>query len=111
MNASNVGKRIKSAREQLGLTQEQLAETIGLSSMHISVIERGVKPPKLETFIKIANTLGVSSDQLLQDEIINTNETVTTEISKLVENLPKHQQQIIAHCIEAYIAGCERYSK
>ncbi len=111
MNANNVGKRIKAAREHRGITQEQLSELIGLSPMHISVIERGVKPPKLETFIKIANALDVSADQLLQDEVSNTGATVTTEISKMVQDLPKQNQQVIAHCIEAYIAGCNQNIK
>lgn len=111
MNAGNVGKRIKAAREHRGFTQEQLSEMVGLSPMHISVIERGVKPPKLDTFIKIANALGVSSDQLLQDEVNNAGEAVTTEISKLVQSLPKQNQQLIAHCIKAFIAGCEQYIK
>lgn len=111
MNASNVGKRIKAAREHRGFTQEQLSEMVGLTAMHISVIERGVKPPKLETFVKIANALDVSSDQLLQDEVNNTGEAITTEISKLVQNLPKQNQQLIAHCIKAYIAGCNQYIK
>lgn len=111
MNTGNVGKRIKAAREHRGFTQEQLSEMVGLSPMHISVIERGVKPPKLDTFIKIANALGVSSDQLLQDEVNNAGEAVTTEISKMVQGLPKQNQQLIAHCIKAYIVGCDQYIK
>lgn len=111
MDCINLGKRIKAAREHIGLTQEQLSELVGLSPMHMSVIERGVKPPKLDTFVRIANALGVSADQLLQDSVDNTNEAVTTGISKLVEPLPKQMQQLIAHCIQAYIDGSEQYMK
>ena len=57
MDLKAIGTRIKEAREAKGFTQEQLAEIVGLSSTHMSVIERGVKAPKLETFIKIANAL------------------------------------------------------
>lgn len=111
MDCANLGKRIKSAREQCGYTQEQLAEIVGLSPMHISVIERGVKPPKLDTFLRIANALKVSADQLLQDELNNIGKTVTTEISMLVQDLPKHEQQLIAHCIQSYIDGCNQFRK
>ena len=55
MNQKAVGRRIKTARERKKLTQEQLAEMVNLSPMHVSVIERGVKLPKLETLINIAN--------------------------------------------------------
>ena len=51
MDTKYIGRRIKAARERKGLTQEQLAEMVDLSPMHISVLERGAKPPKLETLI------------------------------------------------------------
>ena len=57
MNQKAIGRRIKTARENKRLTQEQLAELVDLSPMHVSVIERGVKLPKLETLINIANVL------------------------------------------------------
>lgn len=65
MDLKAIGRRIKIAREQKGLTQEALAELVDLTPMHISVIERGFKPTKLETFCRIANVLGVSADTLL----------------------------------------------
>ena len=67
MNQKAIGKRIKEARECAHLTQEMLAGAVGCTSQHISVIERGLKAPKLDTFVKIANTVGVSADVLLQD--------------------------------------------
>ncbi len=60
MDLKAVGKRIKAAREQKGLTQEALAELVNLSPMHVSVIERGFKPTKMDTFCNIANALDVS---------------------------------------------------
>lgn len=111
MNYKNLGQRIKAAREDRGLTQEQLAENVGLSPMHISVIERGVKPPKLDTFVRIANALGVSADLLLQDSVENTAKVVISDISRMVEGQPKQTQQLIAHCIRAYIEGSEQYGK
>ena len=59
MDLSAIGSRIKAARERKHLTQEDLAAIVDLSPTHISVIERGVKPPKLETFVNIANALNV----------------------------------------------------
>ena len=49
MNLKAIGSRIKAAREKKGLTQETLSEMVDLSPMHMSVIERGVKPPKLDS--------------------------------------------------------------
>ena len=50
MDMVAIGSRIKAAREQAQLTQEELAEIIDISPTHMSVIERGVKTPKLDTF-------------------------------------------------------------
>ena len=83
MDQKAIGKRIKSAREKKGLTQEQLAEQVNLSPMHISVIERGNKLPRLETLINIANVLDVSADILLQDVVNNQIKLHTSEASKI----------------------------
>ena len=64
MNQKAVGGRIKAAREKKRLTQEQLAELVDLSPMHVSVIERGVKLPKLETLINIPERISVESWRL-----------------------------------------------
>ena len=50
MDLTAVGKRIKAARELAGFTQEELAAILGMSPTHISVLERGIKPPKLDGY-------------------------------------------------------------
>jgi DNA-binding XRE family transcriptional regulator len=50
MDLKVVGQRIKEAREAKNLTQEELAALVDLSSTHVSVIERGLKVTKLDTF-------------------------------------------------------------
>lgn len=60
MDLKAVGQRIKMAREAKGLTQEDLAAMVELSPTHVSVIERGLKAAKLDTFVAIANALEVS---------------------------------------------------
>ena len=64
-----LGEQIKRCREKRGFTQEQLAEKIGVSIETISSIDRGIKMPRLQNFVAIANQLGVSADELLQDEL------------------------------------------
>ena len=60
MDGKAVGRRIKEAREKRHLTQEELAARIDISPTHVSVIERGTKIPRLDTFVAIANALEVS---------------------------------------------------
>ena len=82
MDLSAIGSRIKVARERKHLTQEDLAAIVDLSPTHISVIERGVKPPKLATLVAIANALDVSADTLLQD-VVERSEEVFSMNSQL----------------------------
>ena len=96
MDAKAVGARIKKAREAASLTQEQLAEMVGLSSSHISVVERGVKAPRLETFVEIANALGVTADSLLIDVLDHAMEISASELSEQIKRLsPKAQEKTL----------------
>jgi transcriptional regulator with XRE-family HTH domain len=103
MNLKAVGQRIKQAREAKGLTQEQLAEKVGLSASHMSVIERGVKPPKLETFVEITNELGVDANSILADVLSVSNEIISSQISVRLSALPMTQQKKILRVLDTLI--------
>ena len=101
MDQVAIGARIKAARERVHLTQEQLAEIIDISPTHMSVIERGLKTPKLDTFVRIANALGVSTDALLQDVVVPANESILAELSVRIGRLPQKDQERILNAIRA----------
>ena len=101
MDQVAIGARIKAARERVHLTQEQLAEIIDISPTHMSVIERGVKTPKLDTFVRIANALGVSTDALLQDVVIPVNDSIMAELSARIGRMPQKDQERILNAIRA----------
>ena len=103
MDQKAIGKRIKSAREKKGLTQEQLAEQVNLSPMHISVIERGNKLPRLETLINIANVLDVSADILLQDVANNQIKLHTSEASNLIAQLSREDQRRVLAALHSFV--------
>ena len=99
MDLCAIGARIKAAREKAGMTQEDLAAALQMSPTHISVIERGVKSPKLETLVRIANTLKVSSDMLLQDVVTYSSDGIASELSGVISKLPKKDQERILNAI------------
>ena len=101
MDQIAIGARIKAARERVHLTQEQLAEIIDISPTHMSVIERGVKTPKLDTFVRIANALGVSTDALLQDVVVPVNDSIMAELSARIGRMPQKDQERILNAIRA----------
>lgn len=62
----SIGNRIRISRENVGLTQEELAEKLNLSAQFISTIERGVAGASLATIIRLCEVLNVSSEWLLR---------------------------------------------
>lgn len=107
MDWTAVGKRMRVAREFAGLTQEELAARLEMSPTHISVLERGVKPPKLENFVRIANALGVSSDFLLQDVITNSQAGAVSELAETIMRLPRQDREMIESIVKARILANE----
>ena len=62
-----LGQRVRRARMKLNLTQEVLAEKVGVSIPTISHIETGTNKVSLELFVSIANALNVTPDELIMD--------------------------------------------
>lgn len=51
--------RLKTVREMRGMTLGQLSERAGLSKSYLSMIERGLRKPDMETMIRLALALNV----------------------------------------------------
>jgi transcriptional regulator with XRE-family HTH domain len=60
-----LGERIKARREELGLTQLQIARVLDITPQHISVIEKNKRAPSLDLLAKLAQELGVNTDYLI----------------------------------------------
>lgn len=60
-----IGKKIRAAREEAGLSQEGLGKKVGFSAMGISHLEKGDRKIKIEDLQAIANALNISIDNFL----------------------------------------------
>lgn len=60
-----IGKKIKFSRVEKGLTQERLAECLGVSAQAVSKWERGMTYPDISVIPLLSKALGVSADALL----------------------------------------------
>jgi len=61
----SIGKRIRKRRQELKLTQEDLASALGLTPQHISGIEQDKRNPSLSSLAKLAEELGITVDYLV----------------------------------------------
>ncbi len=62
---ARLGARLRARREALGLSQAELAEKVRISPNYVSVLERGLKLPALDTLVALAKALGVPVSDLL----------------------------------------------
>ncbi len=62
---NNIGKRIKELRRKCDLTQEKLADFLGVTYQSVSKWETGATFPDLSLIVPLSRVLGVSTDELL----------------------------------------------
>jgi putative transcriptional regulator len=62
--AERLANGIKDKRAELGLTQAELAERVGVTRKTVNTVENGVFTPSATLAIKLAQALGVSVEQL-----------------------------------------------
>lgn len=103
MEYKSIGKNIRKCRDELGITQEKLAEIVNLSVSYMGAIERGEKLPKLKVFISIANALKVSSDVLLSGVLDVGNQIIASELLEELSSLSKSDQIRIFNVLRTMI--------
>lgn len=103
MTKENIGRRIREARTKRGMTQEQLAERTDITIVYLSELERGLKLPSLTVFVSIAETLHVSTDSLLRDDLESGKEYIYDDLTKKLDRLSPKQRVAVSEIIDAYI--------
>lgn len=88
MNTKAIGSRISLFRMRANMTQMELAEKLGCTPQHVSAIERGVKTPKLDTFVAIANILRVPPNLLLQDVLEDWQDNWEADLDRVLAVVP-----------------------
>lgn len=65
VNHQDFGRRIREARKAKGMTQDELADKIGVSGSFLGHIERGTRVASLDTLVDLCNALETSPSLLL----------------------------------------------
>ena len=84
MDQIKIGRYIAEKKKQLGLTQLQLAEKLGMSNKSVSKWERGVCLPDVSVYMKLCDILGITLNEFLAGEDLST-----------VEIIPRSEETII----------------
>jgi transcriptional regulator with XRE-family HTH domain len=87
-----IGNAIRKARENRGLSQEQLAELINKSSKAIAKYENGKSAPKLKMLVAISNALEYSLDALSFGDLNAGDLRRRKKLSKLLDDTTSEEQ-------------------
>lgn len=91
---SNIGKKIKEAREEQGISQRDLGMSLGLTDKAISAYEACRTIPPLETLVRIAQELHKPLDYFIHNE---TNAfRIETQLSRMETVVTKYLEEIVA---------------
>lgn len=103
MEKSTIGRRIREVRQAKGYSRQVLAAKVGTGEVYLGEIERGLKTPSLNTFIRIVEALDISADSLLRDELTSGKEYLFDEITQKLQQLTPRQRKTAADILDAYI--------
>lgn len=109
MDYYKIGQKIRKIRKAHGLSQEELAEKVGISTTHMSHIETGNTKLSLPVFAQIADTLEVRADDLLDGPATATTSTSLEEIARVLERCSAQQAKVIADVVKATKLSMDKY--
>lgn len=92
---SDIGQRIKNQRMKKGLTQEKLAELVGIGPSHMSHLESGKTVASMDVFIGLCNALECSADELLCREILAVRPMLDSWLTELVADCDSVEIKIL----------------
>lgn len=92
---------VKIERKRQGISQEVLAEKLGVSASYISKIERGLITPSLKTLDKLAKKLNVPPYMLLMKEEMQ--DKTTKQINEKLKKLPLKKKKFVNKFLDSMI--------
>ena len=101
MDYYKIGQRIRKIRKAHGMSQEELAERVEISTTHMSHIETGNTKLSLQVLVDIAAALEVRTDDLLDISTTATTSTSLDEISAVLERCSAREAKVIADVVKA----------
>lgn len=92
-NPKDSGMRIANLRRKKGLTQEQLAEKLNISTSNLGKLERGLQGMSIDLLIEIGMFFGVSTDYILLGCEIRPN-AAKAELDSVIAQLTVLKQKL-----------------
>lgn len=94
-----IAARIKAARKLAGMTQEQFAEKIDISTNAVAKLENNLMTASLQTLINIANVLHMDFNYLLCGESVVERSSLDLYLDGMLHDLSPKEKSFIIHVI------------
>lgn len=94
-----LGRRARSARRKAGLTQQQVAERIGLSRTSVTNIERGNQQILLHMLYRLAAALGTEPTALLPEPDEQSQAEMPAEVALLPQEAQEWIRRIVSDSV------------
>ena len=107
MDKTDLGEKLRQARLGKGYTQQTLADLAGIGNVYLGEIERGLKMPSLNSFVKIIEALDVSADYILRDALPSGGAYIFDELTQKLKALTPKQRKAAADILEAYLRNID----
>lgn len=85
--SDTIGKRISSLRKEKGITQEDIAEKLGVSPQAVSKWENDISYPDILILPKLSKILGVTVDDLISEKSMNETRVLPKEQRKNIDDM------------------------
>lgn len=92
---TEIGKKLRSRRLELGLTQEEVADEANVNVSHISNIENNKVKVSLSLLIRLCQILDTTIDYILGNEFPETTEPIDRELIKVINTLPDEKKELL----------------
>ena len=106
-----LGLRIRQERLKLNLTQEKLAEDVGLSTTYIGQVERGERSLTLGKLVLIVNRFGVTVDYLLSDSVEPENDSQYRLWSQLMDGRTEDEKALAVNMVKLMFGYLDEQSQ
>ena len=103
-----LGKKIQMYRESAKISQEELANHLGISVTSVSNIERGANYPSFENFIKILNYIKASPNQVMYDLVDQAQISKASELWDQIKTLDNQKRTMIFRVVQILLEDCKR---
>lgn len=99
----HIGKIYYEYRKRNNLTQNEVAELIGVEPRHISQIERGYSKGSIDTLIKLCNVYKITPDIVLYELLDNDIKNSISVYDEKFKKLSKRDKETIIHLIDYFL--------